>query len=181
MTEIKSTLELVMEKTKDLNFNPEEREEQKRKEVQLKVEALLQKYQENELKREQLEKALTNLEKYYGRMVKPMLGYKLIEQIDLDGNLSLILDLLNHFFSLETDQIGVLIHNFNRAIQSFSEERVRDLKELLDKKYHISGSAVFPNLEKDETWIATVKEIREKFNQQLGEEKRKLKERVRIS
>ena len=58
MGEIKSTLDLVMEKTRHLTLSQEEKEEQKHIEVDKRLKGLLQKYQDNLLKKEQLEKEL---------------------------------------------------------------------------------------------------------------------------
>ena len=56
MGEIKSTLDLVMEKTRHLTLSREEKEEQKRVEVNKRLKGLVQKYQDNLLKKDRLEK-----------------------------------------------------------------------------------------------------------------------------
>ena len=63
MGEIKSTLDLVMEKTRHLTLSQEEKEDQKRIEVNKKLQGLLQKYQDNLLKKENLKKELNKLKK----------------------------------------------------------------------------------------------------------------------
>jgi len=55
VAEIKSTLELVMEKTRGITLSQKDREEQKNREIKLKVEGLLQKYQNRELRKDHVE------------------------------------------------------------------------------------------------------------------------------
>ena len=54
MGEIKSTLDLVMEKTKHLSLSDEEKQSQKKAELEKRVNGLLQKYQDQVLSLEQL-------------------------------------------------------------------------------------------------------------------------------
>jgi hypothetical protein len=51
VAEIKSTLELVMEKTRGITLSQKDREEQKNREIKLKVERLLQKISEPRIKK----------------------------------------------------------------------------------------------------------------------------------
>ena len=46
MAEIKSTLDLVMEKTKNLSLSSEEKQTQRNKEIEGRIRGLLQKYQD---------------------------------------------------------------------------------------------------------------------------------------
>ena len=46
MAEIKSTLDLVMEKTRNLSLSSEERAEQKSKEIRSQIRGLIQKFQD---------------------------------------------------------------------------------------------------------------------------------------
>jgi hypothetical protein len=54
MGEIKSTLDLVMEKTKDLTLSSEEKKAQKQKEIENRIKGLLQKYQDGFLSKSEL-------------------------------------------------------------------------------------------------------------------------------
>ena len=49
MAEIKSTLDLVMEKTKNLSLSSEERQAQKSKEIESRIRGLLQKFKDQAL------------------------------------------------------------------------------------------------------------------------------------
>ena len=54
MGEIKSTLDLVLEKTKNLTLSSEEKESQKQKEVENRIKGMVQKYQDGILSINQL-------------------------------------------------------------------------------------------------------------------------------
>jgi hypothetical protein len=54
MGEIKSTLDLVLEKTKNLTLSSEEKETQKRKEIENRIKGMVQKYQDGILSQNQL-------------------------------------------------------------------------------------------------------------------------------
>jgi len=65
MGEIKSTLDLVMEKTRHLTLSPEEKDAQTKVEVHKRLKGLVQKYQDNLLRKDGLEKELDILKKTY--------------------------------------------------------------------------------------------------------------------
>jgi len=54
MGEIKSTLDLVLEKTKNLTLSSEEKEEQRQKEIENRIKGMMQKYQDGMLSKNQL-------------------------------------------------------------------------------------------------------------------------------
>jgi hypothetical protein len=65
MGEIKSTIDLVMEKTRHLTLSREEKDAQKKVEVHKRLKGLVQKYQDNLLRKDRLEKELDILNKTY--------------------------------------------------------------------------------------------------------------------
>ena len=69
MGEIKSTLDLVMEKTRHLTLSQEEKDSQKKVEVHKRLKGLVQKYRDNLLKKDGLGKELEILNKTYNRLI----------------------------------------------------------------------------------------------------------------
>ena len=65
MGEVKSTLDLVMEKTKNLNLSNEEREEQKNKEIKNRLRGLVQKFQDAVLSTDNLRADYQKLKNEY--------------------------------------------------------------------------------------------------------------------
>ncbi len=178
MGEIKSTLDLVMEKTRHLTLSQEEKEEQKHIEVNQRLQGLLQKYQENLLKKEHLEKELDSLRKAYDLNVDKMLSRMLLDSLKLGHKNESLLELLNEICSLDVSRLEALFNDFRDAVGFASEKRIKEVKADLEEKRFISGSAVVPNLETDNELILTVKKIKDKFDQILVREKTDLYDRA---
>lgn len=178
MGEIKSTLDLVMEKTRHLTLSQEEKEEQKHIEVNKRLKGLLQKYQDNLLKKEHLEKELDSLRKAYDLKVDKMLSRMLLDSLKLGYKNESLLELLNEICGLDISGLETLFHDFQDAVRFTSEKRIKEVKADLAEKRFISGSAVVPNLETDNELILTVKEIKDKFDQILVREKTALYDRI---
>ena len=171
MGEIKSTLDLVMEKTRHLTLSQEEREKQKYIEVNKRLKGLMQKYQDNLLKKEHLEKELNSLSKTYDLMVNEMLSRMLLDSLKLGRKNESFLELLSKICGLDVSRLETVFHDFRDAVGFASEKRRIEIKADLAKKRFISGTAVVPNLETDNELIVTVKEIKDKFDQILVREK----------
>jgi hypothetical protein len=178
MGEIKSTLDLVMEKTRHLTLSQEEKEEQKHIEVNKKLQGLLQKYQDNLLKKEHLEKELDSLRKAYDLKVDKMLSRMLLDSLKIGHKNESLLELLNEICGLDVSGLEVLFHDFQDAVGFASEKRIKEIKADLAEKRFISGSAVVPNPEADNELILTVEEIKDKFDQILVREKTALYDRA---
>jgi hypothetical protein len=178
MGEIKSTLDLVMEKTRHLTLSQEEKEEQKHIEVNKMLKGLLQKYQDNLLKKEHLEKELDSLRKAYDLKVDKMLSQMLLDSLNLGHKNESLLELLNEICGLDISGLETLLHDFRDAVGFASEKRIKEVKADLAENRFISGSAVVPNLETDNELILTVMEIKDKFDQILVREKTALYDRT---
>lgn len=171
MGEIKSTLDLVMEKTRHLTLSQEEKKVQKRIEVNKRLQGLLQKYQDNLLKKENLKKELDNLKIAYDLNVDEMLADLLLNSIKLGRDNTLFLELLSEIFGSNYSGLETIFQNFKAAVKSATEERVEQIKTDLSQKRFISGSAVVPNLESDKEWLSMLGHIMDGFDQILNREK----------
>jgi hypothetical protein len=171
MGEIKSTLDLVMEKTRHLTLSQKEKEEQKQIEVNKRLKGLLQKYQDNLLRKEQLEQELGSLRKTFDLNVNEMLLHILLDGLKLGSNNISLLVLLSAICGLDVSGLEELFHDFQNTIEIAAQKRIEEVKANLAKKRLISGSAVVPNLEIDGEWLATVHGIKGKFDQILSREK----------
>ena len=116
MAEIKSTLELVMEKTRGITLSQKDREEQKNREIKLKVEGLLQKYQNRELRKDHMEEEFNALKKGYGETAHALVLYESIERINLDEDFNLLGDFLEGFLGLELRQVKFLLKDHHESL-----------------------------------------------------------------
>jgi hypothetical protein len=174
VAEIKSTLDLVMEKTRGITLSQKDREEQKNREIKLKVEGLLKKFQNRELRKDQVEENFNALKKNYGETAQRLALSESIKRINLDENFNLLGDFLEGFWGLELGRVKFLLKNYHESLQNLTQETIARLKEVLEKKHFLSGSAVLPNVEGDNAWPAAVKEIKDRYYMQLSEEKERL-------
>ena len=171
MSEVKSTLDIVMEKTRHLTLTQEEQEAQKRIEVNKRLQGFLQKYQDNLLKKENLKKELDNLKIAYDFNVDEMLADLLLNSLKLGRDNTVFLELLSEIFGLDLSGLETIVHNFKGAVKSATKKRVGKIKTDLSKYRLISGPAVVPNLEGDREWLSMLDHIMDEFDQILNKEK----------
>jgi hypothetical protein len=171
MSEIKSTLDLVMEKTRHLTLTAEEKIIQNRIEVKTRLKGLIQKYQDNLLKKENLKKEIDDLKGSYDLNVDEMLAGLLINSIKLGRNHALFIELLSDIYGLNLSEIEKIFQNFKTVIKSATKERVEQIKTDLYEKRSISGSAIVPNLEGDREWLSILSHIKQEFDQMLNKKK----------
>lgn len=174
MGEIKSTLDLVMEKTKNLSLSTEEREKQKEIEIEKKIRGLLQRLQDQTLSKDQLNSDYERLKKENNLSNNIILMNEIFNRLDLDKHNQELLALLKDLCGANTKEIESVLNDYQDAINAAASYRMIELREDLAQKHYISGSAVVPNLNADETWQTEARDIRSKFEQILDGEKDKL-------
>jgi hypothetical protein len=176
MAEIKSTLDLVMEKTKNLSLSAEERQGQKNKEIGNRIRGLLNKFEDAAISFDRFNSEYQELKKEYGLTGtgNEQLIKEICDRIELGKDNQVLFDLLAE---LKVSAIGELL-SVLQEFQTVSDMAARDRREILKAKlaktHLISGSAVVPNLEKDGRWRKELTEIHTKYKRLLAEEKTKL-------
>lgn len=180
MCKIKSTLDLVMEKTRHLTLSPEEKKAQKRINAERRLQGLLQRYQDNLLKKENLKKKLDNLKTAYDFNVNDMLAGLLLNRLKLGRDNTVFLELLVEIIGLNISGFETIFQNFKAAVKFATEERVEQIKTDLAKKRFISGSAVVPNLESDREWLIALDHINDEFDQMITKEKAALTQELSL-
>ena len=176
MAEIKSTLDLVMEKTKNLSFSNEERQGQKNKEIGSRIRGLLNKFQNEAISFDRFNSEYQVLKKEYSLMgtgnehlIKEICG-----QIELGKNNQALFDLLAEFKVSDFEGFTSVLQEFQTVRDTAARERGKILKDQLAEAHFISGSAVVPNLENDDDWRNEAGEIRAEFEAKLNQAKTKL-------
>ena len=171
MGEIKSTLDLVLEKTKNLTLSSEEKEEQKQKEIENRIKGMLQKYQDGMLSKSQLISDYEILKTDYNMLQNNALITEITQRIEPDRDNRPLLEILQECGAIDTAAIETIIENFRKAYRAASQNRIKRLKENLAQQYNISGSAVLPNLDADEQWRQETHDMRTGYEDQLNREK----------
>ena len=171
MGEIKSTLDLVMEKTKNLTLSNEEREEHKNKEIKDRLRGLVQKFQDHILSTDNLRSDYQKLQKEYGLTNNRHLIDEICSQILPGRDNQALFDLLAEFKVPGVEGLKSFLNEFQSVLDAAAEQRRASLKDQLAKTHFISGSAVVPNLENDAEWRQTAEKINLKYTRLLDEAK----------
>ena len=168
MGEIKSTLDLVLEKTKNLTLSPEEKETQKQKEIENRIKGMVQKYQDGILSKNQLITDYELLKKDFTIPQNNSLIVEITNRIEPDQDNQHLLELLQKCCAIDTAAIETIIENFQKEYITASQNRIERLREDLAQRHNISGSAVLPNLDVDEQWRQESHELRTGYEDQLN-------------
>jgi hypothetical protein len=177
MGEIKSTLDLVMEKTRHLNLSETEREEQERAEVQKRINGLLQKYQDRQLDEEQIGAEIKGLRRTHRLEIDGLLKKEIVDRIDLDMDNGPLLTLLRELCRIDPEPIASTLKAYQDTMRETAGERATRITENLARQRSISGSAVVANLDNDTDWPVLRKRIYNKFADILSGQKASLYQR----
>jgi hypothetical protein len=171
MADIKSTLDLVMEKTKHLSLSGEEKQKQKTIEIEKRINGLLHEYQDQALPKDRLLMEFDKLKADFSLPDNASFVNQILSGLSLDKDNHLLLALLKEFCDADLAGIASMLDEFEDEVNSAASYRMVELREELAQKHLISGSAVVPNLQADDTWQAEAGAIRSKFEKKLEEEK----------
>jgi len=166
MAEIKSTMDLIMEKTKGLTMTEEEKQAFREKEMAGKVKGLIGKYLDGVLDPARLKRDLIPLEEKDRDMARRLIRQEVLDHMEIDRDNEAALILLKDTGDLD---IAALKSDLTRFAHDLKRERDRCeslMMERLDRR-GISGSAVLPHVEADPEWIALLDEKRREFRQHL--------------
>jgi len=155
MGEIKSTLELAMERTKKFAISEKEREEMKQKEVLQKAASLFHRYHDGLLSPHDILRQIDKMEKETATTVKELLLSRWIDALSLDDEQEKIFKGIE---LLEQRNIDEAKHGFRSLFSRYQREKEK-IKEkvrlqLIEdlRKDGISGSAVEPKFEGSKLW-----------------------------
>lgn len=179
MGEIKSTLELAMERTKKFAISEKEKEEMKQKEVLQKATGLFHRYRGGHLSLNEILKQIEKMEKKTAITVRESLLSQWIDALSLDDDDERILKGIE---SLKRRSIDEVKQKFNHLLAQYQREK-EQVKEKVRaqftealRKDSIYGSAVEPNLEGGELW----KKENEKLDQIYKVKLEEIKEQFKV-
>jgi len=174
MGEIKSTLDLVLEKTKHLSLSSEEKQAQIQKDINSRINGMLQKYLDGLFSLEQLQRAYEGLKAEFDLSENNILAGETIGRLDPGLDNLALFDVLEHVCHLDYSGIADAISEYQAGYHTAAQNRMETLKESLAQKFSISGSAVVPNLAADEKWRLEAQALRSGFDQKLSRGRGKL-------
>jgi hypothetical protein len=165
MAEIKSTLDIIMERTKNLTMTDEEKASFRRKEAEGKVKGWIQKYQDGAIGLDTLKSDFEKEVTEYPEVLH-ILKTQLLDCVKLNGENGTVLRLLEDILGISTESIENIIQSFKREIDILRIKRIEGLGEQL-KKRKIYGSSVVPNLNHGGDWQKGILEAESDLRKQL--------------
>jgi hypothetical protein len=150
MAEIKSTMDLIMEKTKGLTLSPKEKEEIRREEWLKKSKGWIQKFLDDRTDLGKVKDELFSGEKPLEW--KSILKRELIDGLDPERENEKRFQLITELLEIPREPILKILKVFN---QKMEREKVRLTDQSINRLsvQGISGSAILPNLDRDPSWI----------------------------
>jgi hypothetical protein len=149
MSEIKSTLDLVMERTRHLSLSAEEKEGQRREDFQKRLQGLLQQYADQAVSADELRDRIaalqTELEVTDGRLVVAAVLGRIDPRVSADSWLDLLADLAPAVRG-PLEKVLADYHERRDDLRRSGEKRLR---EQFADRHGIRGTAVVVNPEKD--------------------------------
>ncbi|MBE9547062.1 MAG: hypothetical protein IMF10_06170 [Proteobacteria bacterium] len=161
MGEIKSTLDIIMERTKGLALTEEEKEEIRHKELAGKIKGWVQKYLDDLVNLETLK---SELKKEPG--LQEVLQKELQGRLEPDDDNAKIFQLIKELLGIKKDIFVKLINKFQEEAARERSKRLEYMKKQLTKR-RIFGSAVIPNLGHDTEWNAYYQKIKDDFKKEV--------------
>ncbi len=159
MAEIKSTLDLIMERTKNLTLTEEERKALDFRELRGKVRGWVQKCLDGTLDRARLQ---AEMEREGAREpeLRSDLLQELSERIDPEGENEIPFQLLEEVLHCDTAPLREILGRFRAELAERIRVKTAEIKSELEEQRKISGSAVIPNLERDPRWKEEREQLR---------------------
>lgn len=175
MAEIKSTLDIVMEKTKNMTQTDDDRASQKRKDRKNQAKSLMLKIVDGMLVLERLDDQIKEVAGEDAPAVRAALYEILLENVAIDHDNSVLIEAIN-ILSPDSDdiieKIGAVLQEYNHGLSGLMDSFGDRAREALHKK-GISGPAIQPKVESDPAFGSAREELKERYQQRLGQTKAK--------
>ena len=175
MAEIRSTLELVMERTRNLTQTEEEKREQAAAEFKKSLSGLLQKFLDGALTPSHFREDLRRMQEHARVTDGGIILGEICKRLDFDGDSSWALDLLEEAFDVSPQGIAAVFSGYREALDGLARKKSDEIRKDLAEQRGISGSAVVPNLGVDPEWSVEKQRLHEQFESILTQEINKLK------
>jgi hypothetical protein len=165
--EIRSTLDLVLEKTRNLTLSEEEKRNLAREELDKKIRGIVGKCLDDLLPSDRIREELESIESNEPDLPYKLFTVHLLAHVDLDVDISQILSALKEVVGSDPASLEVLQQKYKTEKEvtrsSFAEETLSGLN-----KRGVSGSAVVPNLDGIPEWVQFQRELSKRYREKIG-------------
>lgn len=174
MAEIKSTLDLVMERTRHLTLTEEEKQEHTLAEFKKSLSGLIQRCQDGALAPDRFKEDLGRLQAGSHVTDEGIVLDEISKRWDIGGDNSWACNLLEAF-GIDPQGITTVCDEYLKAFDKASMNRIHAIRRELGEKHGIQGTAVFPNLALDLEWTGEKQRLQEHYESLLAGEFDKMK------
>jgi len=172
MGEIKSTLDLALERTRKITISEKEREEIKHRETIQKAERLFHRHREGHLSLTEVAKEITKMEENTAAHVKAALVSQWVDRLSLSGEGERFLEGIKLLKSKPIDEVTKqfqsLLSEYQAARETLRRQAETEVTEAL-KSEGIYGSAVQPRVEGSQGWEEGTGRLDRLFTARLSE------------
>lgn len=172
MAEIKSTLELALERSRKISLSKEDKEKIRQKEIEEKISSLFYRFGEGRLHLHEMEKEIGQMEKGAGEAIKEGLLTRWMEALCLQEGSEKILRGIEWLKHRPIDEVKQrfekLLAQFRNEKEKIEQEVRSQLLEAL-RREGFSGDAIEPNLEASDLWRKALAELNQKYQYPLEE------------
>lgn len=145
MGEIKSTLDLVMERTRHLSLSDEEKAQQNREEFEKRLQGLLQQYEDGAMTVDSLQHRISDLQNELKIDDDQMIKRAIFGRIDPDQDNQRWMELIPTYVPAAAAPIQSILADYHLNKKDLLEEGQQQQGETLRQAHHIQGKAVIPN------------------------------------
>ena len=151
MGEIRSTMDIIMEKAKGLTVSDEEKRQFKEQEMTGKIRGLVQRCLDGVLTMARFRVEMSDIQEKDKDMADRLLREEVLTSIEPGKGHEIALAILTEILGMDTGGITERLRAFSRQIEEWRSSREELLMERLENR-GISGSAVMPNSDADPEW-----------------------------
>jgi hypothetical protein len=169
MGEIKSTLDLVMERTRHLSMSAQEKLQQRQTEFAKRLQGLLQQYADGAMAVERLRDQINTLQARFSMTDPEPVLTGIIKRIDPEKD-------NQPWLALLTDRAPVISRRLEEILTTFQKERAslfavtgERLREAMARRHGINGSAVVPNPATNPDFVEQLAQLRQKTHSRLND------------
>jgi hypothetical protein len=176
VAEIKSSIELAMEKTKNLVMDEEERKLSALRDTENKIRATLRRYLEGMIERDDVEKEMEEIKGDEG-LKRSLLLDLLIEEFDIGSDNTRLLELFYIVNGGLQESLKKELATLKNKFKEEMEKRGMIIRERIAgrlREMGITGDGVEPNIEEWDEWKEGHEETGMVFKKRIAEWKNKL-------
>ena len=166
MGEIRSTMDIIMEKTKGLTLTEKEKEAFRRTEIERKMRGLLQRFLDGLINLTAIKEEIGSMDPIQRRMAKEALVKECVDNMEVEGENAPLFDLLEYLIGPDTQGLRKTLEGLRADLEEERKAREGLMRESLEKA-GISGSAIIPNIQADPEWGRYLSGMRGELKQKL--------------